>query len=139
MDSLVHETNGRLVMLDLWGCDFETLNNFASLSSEAKVAAEKAGMNVLAISVVPFVPQGYSIVLTLSESHLTIHTSPEQGYAAIDVFTCGHGKPHVAANHLLAILKPGQILAKVIQRGEQAPAGAEGFNGNFQSGSTRHA
>lgn len=133
------ETTGRLVMLDLWGCDFDILNDPTCLASHAKIAAEKADMHVLAISMVPFHPQGVSIALVLSESHLTIHTSPEQGYAAIDIFTCGHGNPQVAANHLLAVLKPGQILAKGIERGTQSLAGPEEFNGDLQSGSAHHA
>jgi S-adenosylmethionine decarboxylase len=139
MNSDDYETNGRLVMLDLWGCDFETLNDPISLSHQAKMAAEKAGMQVLAISMVPFKPQGVSIALILSESHLTIHTSPEQGYAAIDIFTCGRGKPQVAANHLLAALKPEQIIIKGVERGAQPLADAEPVDGSFYSGSIHHA
>ncbi|OPY73638.1 MAG: S-adenosylmethionine decarboxylase proenzyme precursor [Syntrophorhabdus sp. PtaU1.Bin002] len=138
-NSIDFETTGRLVMLDLWGCDFDTLNDPTYLARHAKTAAEKAGMHVLAISMVPFHPQGVSIALVLSESHLTIHTSPEQGYAAIDIFTCGHGKPQVAANHLLAVLKPGQIFTKGIERGIKSPAGAEERNGTLQPGTVHHA
>lgn len=139
MKSIDYETNGRLVMLDLWGCDFETLNDPVFLSHQAKIAVEKAGMHVLAISIVPFKPQGVSIAFILSESHLTIHTSPEQGYAAIDIFTCGKGKPQVAANHLLATLKPQQILTKGVERGTQPLPGEDQLNGNVRSRSLRHA
>lgn len=139
MDTIDHETSGRLIMLDLWGCDFETLNDLVFLSHQAKMAAEKAGMQVLAISMVPFKPQGVSIALILSESHLTIHTSPEQGYAAIDIFTCGRGKPQIAANHLLSVLKPEQILTKGIERGALSSGGIEPVDGNFYGEGLRHA
>jgi spermidine synthase len=97
---------GRLVALDLFGCSFETLNSPGFLLTEAKKAAEIAGMTVLAITVVPFNPQGLSIALTLSTSHLCIHSSPECQYASVDVFTCGPGNPIKAAQHLIKALRP---------------------------------
>jgi S-adenosylmethionine decarboxylase len=117
-----HMTNGfspegSLICLDLWGLAFETLNRPFLLCELAKQGAEKAGMQVLAISIVPFRPQGLSLALILGESHLTIHTSPEDGYAAIDIFTCGKGSPLTAADYLLAILKPKEIHVQEFRRG----------------------
>ena len=97
---------GRLVFLDLFGCSFESINSQEYLLAEATKAAEMAQMKVLSANIVPFHPQGLSLILTLAESHLTIHTYPELGYAAIDIFTCGGGNPIKAALHLLKVLKP---------------------------------
>lgn len=52
-------------------------------------AAEHMRANVVTVSFHKFNPHGVSGVVVISESHLTIHTWPEYGYAAIDVFTCG--------------------------------------------------
>lgn len=108
---------GRLVALDLCGCSFGLLNSLGFLVSEAKKAAEMAGMTVLAVTAVPFNPQGFSITVTLGESHLAIHTAPELGYAAVDVFTCGSGDPMKAAQHLMKVLNPKVSKVKSQRRG----------------------
>jgi S-adenosylmethionine decarboxylase len=113
---------GSLVWLDLWGVAFETLNHPLLLCDLAQQAAEKAGMQVLAISIVPFRPQGLSLALILGESHLTIHTSPEHAFAAIDIYTCGKGNPLVAAEYLIGKLKPKEIRVKEFQRGVRLPS-----------------
>lgn len=54
----------------------------------------------------------------LSESHLSIHTYPEKGFAAIDCYTCGETvDPQVAVDHLVAVLKPSKTYAKKLVRG----------------------
>jgi S-adenosylmethionine decarboxylase len=116
MNSEFH-TDGTLIVMDLWGVNFDLLNDPSFLSREAKMAAEKAQMQVLAISIVPFKPQGLSLAVILGESHLTIHTSPEQGYAAIDIFTCGKGNPLTAAEYLRSVLNPTHVFMKNMERG----------------------
>ncbi|MBM4305172.1 MAG: adenosylmethionine decarboxylase [Deltaproteobacteria bacterium] len=122
MDSNKFHTEGTLIAMDLWGLSFETLNHPLLLSDLAKQAAEKAGMRVLAISIVPFRPQGLSLAVILGESHLTIHTAPEYGYAAVDVFTCGKGNPLMAVQYLIENLKPKEIRVKEFQRGVRVPS-----------------
>ena len=108
---------GRLVALDMYGCAFGALNSLGFLVTEAKKAAEIAGMTVLAVTAVPFNPQGLSVTLTLGESHLTLHTAPELGYAAVDVFTCGPGNPMKAAKHLRKVLNPKVTSINTQRRG----------------------
>ena len=108
---------GNLVALDFFGCSFQSLNSPGFLLTEAKKAAEMARMTVLAATIVPFQPQGLSLNITLAESHLTIHTYPEQGYAAVDIFTCGTGKPKKAAEHLRMALNPTVVLMSSRRRG----------------------
>ncbi|MCX5909678.1 MAG: adenosylmethionine decarboxylase [Deltaproteobacteria bacterium] len=132
MHSDKFHTDGNLIAIDLWGVDFEILNQPSFLCHEARLAAEKAGMQVLAISIVPFRPQGFSIACILGESHLTIHTSPEHGYAAIDVFTCGKGNPLMAAEYLIGMLKPKEICVKELQRGVKPKSIKDKFQMGFQ-------
>ena len=110
---------GRLVALDLHGASSELLNSPGFLLTEAKRAAEIAGMTVLAVTVVPFRPQGLTITVTLGESHLAIHTAPEHGYAAVDVFTCGPGNPMKAVQHLIKVLNPKFTKIRSQRRGIQ--------------------
>ena len=49
----------------------------------------RAGAEVREVAFHKFAPQGVSGVVIISESHLTIHSFPEHGYASIDVYTCG--------------------------------------------------
>jgi len=114
---IVFSPVGSSISLDLWGVPFQTLYHPLLLPGATKEAAEKAGMHVLAFSIVPFQPQGLSLALILGESHLTVHTSPEHGYAAIDIFTCGKGRPLVAAEYLISMLKPEQHYINEFQRG----------------------
>jgi S-adenosylmethionine decarboxylase len=55
----------------------------------------------------------------LSESHLSIHTYPEKGFAALDCYTCGHTvDPQIAIDYMVAYLQPSQAFAKVLKRGD---------------------
>ena len=118
---------GSLVALDFFGCSFQSLNSPGFLLTEAKKAAEMARMTVLAITVVPFSPQGLSIALTLSTSHLCLHSAPEYGYTAIDLFTCGPGDPMKAARHLIKALRPTVTRVKSQRRGV-LPSSEKGKN-----------
>ena len=132
-------TDGVVVLMDLWGVNFDLLNDPAFLSHQAKTAAEKAGMQVLVISIVPFKPQGLSLAVILGESHLTIHTSPEQGYAAIDIFTCGKGDPLTAADYLRTVLNPQQVLMKNMERGVKPLLRRDKIETDFQLRGVDHA
>lgn len=115
MRSQNFRVTGMLITIDLWGVVFDSLKD--PLWQVAKQAAEKAGMKVLAISIFPFRLQRLSLVFILGESHLTIHTSPEHGYTAIDIFTCKKGNPLLPAKDLCAVLKPREVSFWEFQRG----------------------
>jgi S-adenosylmethionine decarboxylase len=59
-------------------------------------------------------------VAVLSESHISIHSWPEYGYAALDLFMCGHAKPHLAIEVLREAFEPDEIIVKEILRGQEA-------------------
>lgn len=80
---------GRHLLLELKDCDPEILNDLEFLRSCLSETAVQIGATVIGDSFHRFSPQGVSGVVIISESHLFIHTWPEYGYAAVDVFTCG--------------------------------------------------
>ena len=80
---------GKHLLLELKDCDREALNNLNFLKDVLLTAANEAGATVLGESFHQFKPHGVSGVVIIAESHLFIHTWPECGYAAVDIFTCG--------------------------------------------------
>ncbi|RSK28119.1 S-adenosylmethionine decarboxylase proenzyme [Bacillus sp. HMF5848] len=99
------ETIGRHVISELWGCNFETLNNMEQIERIFVDAALKSGAEVREVAFHKFAPQGVSGVVIISESHLTIHSFPEHGYASIDVYTCGELDPNIAADYIAEALE----------------------------------
>ncbi len=95
------ETIGRHVISELWGCNVEKLNDINLIDQTFVDAALKAGAEIREVAFHKFAPQGVSGVVIISESHLTIHSFPEHGYASIDVYTCGDRiDPNVAADYI---------------------------------------
>jgi S-adenosylmethionine decarboxylase len=76
-------------LLDLAGAPFETLDDPVLVETCLVDAVKAMGAKVLGIHIHRLSPQGVSGVVVISESHLTIHTWPERGEAAVDLFTCG--------------------------------------------------
>ena len=111
-------TFGRHVAVDTWGVDFDLLNNAEFLQAQMVEAAEACGATVLSVQSKQFEPQGATVLVLLSESHLSIHTYPEKGFAALDCYTCGETvDPQVAIEHMLSVLKPKATHAKKLVRG----------------------
>ena len=98
------ETMGRHVISELWGCDFDKLNNIEFIERTFVNAALKSGAEIREVAFHKFAPQGVSEVVIISESHLTIHSFPEHGYASIDVYTCGDLDPNIAADYIAEAL-----------------------------------
>ena len=80
---------GRHLLVELYDCNSEALNDLDFIRDVMIKAAIECGAVVLGDSFHRFNPQGVSGVVVIAESHLSIHTWPEYGYAAVDVFTCG--------------------------------------------------
>jgi S-adenosylmethionine decarboxylase len=109
---------GKHLMLELKDCDRETLNDLGFLQRVLPQAASEAGATVVGNSFHQFEPQGVSGVVIIAESHLFIHTWPECGYAAIDIFTCGDSvDPAKAARILVEKLGAKSHSIIEIQRG----------------------
>ena len=92
---------GKHCILELYDCDHSKLDDEAFLRTTITTAAKRAGATLLNLITHRFEPQGVTGLALLAESHISIHTWPENGYAAVDVFTCGdHTMPESACEHL---------------------------------------
>ncbi len=109
---------GRHVLAEFYGCSPDILNNTAQIEEIMVNAALEAGAEIREVVFHEFTPQGVSGVVVISESHLAIHTWPEFGYAAVDVFTCGTTvDPWVSCYYLKKQFSAERMAAKEIKRG----------------------
>jgi S-adenosylmethionine decarboxylase len=111
-------TFGRHVAVDAWGVDFSLLNDCKKLEDILVKGAEVCGATVLSVQSQQFEPQGATVLVMLSESHISIHTYPEKGFAALDCYTCGETvDPQEAINYVLDFLQPKRFYPKMLKRG----------------------
>ena len=104
--------------MECYDCDVETLNNVEEISRLMLEAAREAKATILKSVFHPFFPHGLSGVVVIAESHLTIHTWPEHGYAAIDIFVCGEtAEPQKACEYLAEKLGASQSQVLAFERG----------------------
>ncbi len=109
---------GRHILAELYGCRFDILNDAETVERIMVKAALEAGAEVREAVFHKFSPQGVSGVVVVSESHLAIHTWPEDGYAAVDVFTCGDAvDPWDACSYLLEMFGAASSECKEVLRG----------------------
>lgn len=109
---------GRHVLAEVHGCRFEVLNDIKKVQDIMVNAALEAGAEIRELVFHKFSPQGVSGVVVISESHLAIHTWPELGYAAVDVFTCGDKvNPWDACNFLAEKFGAEYVNASEVKRG----------------------
>jgi spermidine synthase len=83
------EALGRHCIIEYYGCPEDVLNDVAHIEKSMCAAAVEMRATIVASEFHHFSPHGVSGMVIISESHLSIHTWPEFGYAAVDVFTCG--------------------------------------------------
>ncbi|HWR38751.1 MAG TPA: adenosylmethionine decarboxylase [Patescibacteria group bacterium] len=110
---------GKQLTIDMYGCAFDDLNNPAFIESVMMAALNEAHLTLLNFVCHRFEPYGLTALALLSESHMTVHTYPELGYAAIDVFACGEdSRPDKALNVFRSFLKPEKTKATRLIRGD---------------------
>ena len=80
---------GQHFLIELYDCNPDILNDLEAIKEIMLTAAKKSGATILNDFLHKFSPQGVSGVVIIAESHLAIHTWPENGYAGVDFFTCG--------------------------------------------------
>ena len=109
---------GRHIIVEMYDCDAEILNNFDVIREQMMEAARVAGATIVGEVFHRFTPHGVSGAVVIAESHLSIHTWPEYRYAALDLFTCGDNvDPWVAFGHLARELKAGKTSQTELKRG----------------------
>ncbi len=110
---------GKHLTVDMYGCSFENLNDPDFIKDALSQAVKEANMTLLNFTHHKFEPQGVTALALLAESHMSIHTYPEMGYAAVDVFTCGdHSQPDKAVQALSRLLRPEKTKTTSIRRGD---------------------
>ncbi len=109
---------GSHILADLYGVDAVVLRDSAALDALLRRAAQAAGARVLGSHFHSFgITDGVTGVVLLAESHLSIHTWPESGLAAADIFMCGSADPERALRTLIGELMPSHQHVKTLSRG----------------------
>ena len=109
---------GTHLLLELRDCNPKTLSNLEFVQETLKNAALKAKATIVEVAFHEFSPFGISGMVVIAESHLAIHTWPEYGYAAVDIFTCGDQiKPQTAAKYLIEQFKSRNPSTVEMKRG----------------------
>ena len=107
---------GKHLLLEVYGVDYNLLNQDIPLLEVVTRAIKKANMTILNTFCHRFTPQGLTIVIALSESHFSCHTWPENGTIAIDAYTCGDGQPEIIVEDLLEYFQSNQYQLREIAR-----------------------
>ena len=110
---------GEHLLVNYIDCDNERLRDHKAIFSVIKEAIAHSGATFLTASEHDFFPQGYSAVVLLSESHVSIHTYPEHSSCFIDFFTCGTScSSEIFEKYLNEYLQPKKIIKKIFIRGD---------------------
>ena len=96
----------------------EGLDDEARIQQAFRDCVQTCGATLLHIHTHKFSPQGVSGVAVLAESHISVHTWPEIGYGAFDVFMCGDAQPWKAVEVLRRAFSAGEVRVKELLRGE---------------------
>lgn len=107
---------GKHVICSVYGVPFSVLNDREGIVRAFDVAVSLMGANVLHKFSHQFQPQGLTVVYVLSESHISCHTFPELGSAALDCYTCGNMDPEVGMEHLIKCLSPTKYKTQTLPR-----------------------
>ena len=109
---------GRHLLVELHGCHPETLKKVDAVRDILTSAAKAAKATIVDVAFHEFSPYGVSGVVVIAESHISIHTWPEHGYAAVDVFTCGSAVvPEEVMRYIATRLRCRTVSSVEIKRG----------------------
>ncbi|PVY42427.1 polyamine aminopropyltransferase [Pontibacter virosus] len=120
---------GRHILVEFYDCSPELMNDVIHIENSMVAAAETAGATVINSTFHHFSPYGVSGVVVIQESHLAIHTWPEYGYAAVDLFTCGDSvDPWVSYTYLKEAFESGHGSSMELRRGQLSLLKRNDFN-----------
>ncbi|RMF21556.1 MAG: adenosylmethionine decarboxylase [Cyanobacteria bacterium J083] len=108
---------GTHLVVDAWDAPADLLNDPERIRQGFVNAIEAGEATLIDLCVHQFSPHGVTATATLAESHIAIHTWPEYGYFAADLFFCGKGQPRVAMEVLRQALQAKEMTIKEIDRG----------------------
>ena len=107
---------GKHYLLNLYGCSFVLLNDERCLIDLLENAAIVSGANVIQTVSKKFEPQGVTVLCLLSESHISLHSWPEEGKAAVDIYTCGDCDPKIGCDMIIKELNSENHKLTFIER-----------------------
>ncbi|WP_020655174.1 adenosylmethionine decarboxylase [Massilia niastensis] len=114
-----HRPAGIHLLADLGGVDAALLSEPSRIDALLREAALAAGARILHSHFHAFGPgMGVTGVLLLAESHISIHTWPEHGFAAADIFMCGEARPQRALELIEEALRPATRTVRTVERGQ---------------------
>lgn len=117
---------GRHLIVEMFECDPKALDSLDTVKNALIDASVASNSTVVGFDFYRFKPHGVSGYVLIAESHISIHTWPEYGYAAVDVFTCGeHTNPWKGLQVLKERFKAKKVTIVEITRG----VGVEQYKG----------
>lgn len=109
---------GRQILVEYYDCNNDILKDKKYIEEHMVKACELSKATVVQSTFHEFNPYGVSGVVVIAESHVAIHTWPEYGYAAVDIFTCGETiNPWIIYNYLKEKFESGHSSNMELKRG----------------------
>lgn len=110
---------GRHLIVEFYGCPKSIIDDAEFLERILEEGVVKAGGRIVGKLFHKFKPQGVTGIIAISESHVSVHTWPENNYMALDAFTCGNEMdPWVVYRELSEKIKPKRVKVLELKRGE---------------------
>ena len=113
------QTFGDHYLVDLHGCDSDVIATVEPTETALLDAAKRCGSTIIEYDFHQFSPHGVSGVILIAESHFSVHTWPENGFAAVDIFTSGQTmQPQMAIDILTEAFCADRTEVMKVTRGE---------------------
>jgi len=110
---------GRHWLVEYYECDEALLASCELVEQALRAAVDEMSATYVTSKFHHFSPLGVSGVIVIAESHVTIHTWPEHGYAAVDIFTCGEMDSQKGIDFLKAQLSSKRVAQEFLERGKE--------------------
>lgn len=109
---------GRQILVEYYDCNSDIINDVAQIESILLEATRRSQASIISHNFHKFSPHGVSGTVVIAESHVAIHTWPEYGYAAVDIFTCGETiDPWIIQEFIKESFQSGNVSSMEMKRG----------------------
>ena len=104
------------LVIDLYGCDCEVIDNMEKIKKIAHSAIEAIHAEIVEECSHRFLPIGITYIAVITTSHFSIHTWPEYGYVAVDIFSCDAHVPEDICSYLKTALSAKEVEIRQFER-----------------------
>ena len=109
---------GRQILVEYYDCNSEIINDVSQIESILLEATRRSQASIISHNFHKFSPHGVSGTVVIAESHVAIHTWPEYGYAAVDIFTCGETiDPWIIQEYIKECFESQNVSSMEMKRG----------------------